>query len=39
MAVVLNRDDAPQHIFNIPEPDFSADLFRGAREAVDDGAA
>lgn len=27
MAAILNRDDAPSHLFNIPELDFSEDLF------------
>jgi len=27
MTTVINRDDAPRHLFNIPELDFSGDLF------------
>lgn len=27
MAIIINRDDAPRHLFNIPELDFSEDLF------------
>lgn len=27
MTTVINRDDAPSHLFNIPELDFSEDLF------------
>lgn len=27
MTVILNRDDAPSHLFNISELDFSEDLF------------
>ncbi len=27
MATIINRDDSPSHLFNIPELDFSADLF------------
>jgi len=27
MTTVINRDDAPSHLFNIPELDFSGDLF------------
>ena len=27
MAVVINRNEAPSHLFSIPELDFSGDLF------------
>lgn len=27
MAAIINRDDAPSHLFSIPELDFSGDLF------------
>ncbi|MGH8065505.1 MAG: hypothetical protein ACRERE_09750 [Candidatus Entotheonellia bacterium] len=27
MAAIINRNDAPSHLFNIPELDFSGDLF------------
>ncbi len=27
MAAIINRDDAPTHLFSIPELDFSGDLF------------
>ncbi len=27
MSTIINRDDAPEHLFNIPELDFSQDLF------------
>jgi hypothetical protein len=27
MATVINRNDVPSHLFNIPELDFSDDLF------------
>ncbi len=27
MAVIIDRDDVPNHLFRIPELDFSGDLF------------
>jgi hypothetical protein len=27
MAAIIDKDDAPRHLFNVPELDFSADLF------------